>query len=102
VCVCNLLGPLGCGVAQSRVQRRSVRVRRSSVRVRRYRSVRVRRSPVVSAPGYVRPGSNPGPASHGELSKLSSSDEEIYGVHLQGQGGANDCVNVWKKNEYKK
>jgi hypothetical protein len=40
----------------------------------------------------VRPGSNPGPAPHGDPSKLSSSHEEIFGEDPQGQGGANDFV----------
>ncbi len=42
--------------------------------------------------GTVRPGSNPGPAPHGDPSKLSSSDEEIFRVVSQGEGGANDFV----------
>jgi hypothetical protein len=52
----------------------------------------------------VRPGSNPGPAPHGDPSKLSSNDEEIFGVDLQGLGGANDIVlcECMEENKYQK
>jgi hypothetical protein len=71
--------PLGCGVAQSRVQRRSVRVRLSSM---------------VRTSGYCKAGfeSWPGNPWRSFFSKLNSSDEEIFRVDSQGEGGANDFV----------